>query len=104
MAPTTRPPNIAPQPHPPALTADGLKYVQLLARRAAEAVAEGFINEDFDALDFVYLVADLWRGQGDAPDALACCDRHALDPLHGGPCAAWVGFPSDSEDGCEVVE
>lgn len=32
-----------------------------------------------------------------------CCDRHALNPNHAGPCAAWLDS-DESEDGCEVVE
>lgn len=34
---------------------------------------------------------------------LACCDRHAMNPDHAGPCAAWLNSP-DTDDGCEVVE
>lgn len=39
----------------------------------------------------------------DEDDDDACCDRHALNADHDGPCAAWLDS-DDSDDGCEVVE
>jgi hypothetical protein len=91
-----------PKGQEPTLTPETVRYVLDAVKVAAVAVAGGY-DGSVCAVDFMYRLADLWRGGGDAPDALACCDRHALDPLHGGPCAAWVGFPCDSEDGCEVI-
>ena len=36
----------------------------------------------------------------EAPAALPCCDRHALDPENPEPCAIWLN--ADTPDGCEV--
>ena len=63
-------------------------------------------NGEADEEDDTFSLSELWDDdlfKHRIGTDQACCDRHALNADHEGPCAAWLDS-DDSDDGCEVVE